>query len=58
MMNEVKYSSYTADFKLKVIEGTENTATEWPAMNLLLEFKMHYWRKQKDVFIQSTNKSR
>jgi hypothetical protein len=34
-MNKVKYSSYTADFKLKVTECAETAATEQPARNLL-----------------------
>jgi hypothetical protein len=58
-MNKVKYSSYTAGFKLKVIEYTEKHGNRVADHEFTVsEFSVRYWRKQKDAVLQTTNKSR
>jgi hypothetical protein len=55
----VKYSSYTAGFKLKVIEYAEKHSNKVAGRKFtMLEFSVCYWRKQKDALLQTTNKSR
>jgi hypothetical protein len=58
-MIKVKYSSYTAGFKLKVIEYAEKHGN-WAAGHefTVSEFDVRYWRKQKYALLQTTNKSR
>jgi hypothetical protein len=58
-MNELKYSSYTAGFKLKVIEYAEKHGNRAAGREFTMsEFNVRYWRKQKDALLQTTNKSR
>jgi hypothetical protein len=59
MMNKVKYSSYTASFKLKVIEYTEKHGNRAASCDFtMLEFSVRQWRKQEDALVQITNKSK
>jgi hypothetical protein len=58
-MNKVKYSSYAADFKLKVIEYAEKHENRAAGREFTVsKFNKRYWRKQKDALLQTTNKSR
>jgi hypothetical protein len=58
-MNRVKYSSYTAGFKLKVLEYAEKHGNRSAGREFTVsEFNVHYWSKQKDALLQTTNKSR
>jgi hypothetical protein len=58
-MNKVKYSSYTAGFKLKVIEYAEKHGNRAAGREITVsEFNVRCWRKQKDDLLQTTNKSR
>jgi hypothetical protein len=58
-MNKVKYSNYTAGFKLKVIEYADKHGNRASSREFsVLEFNMRCWRKQKDALLQTTNKSR
>jgi hypothetical protein len=51
-MNKVKYSSYTAGFKLKVIEYTEKHGNRAAGCEFTVsEFNVRYWRKQKDSLL-------
>jgi hypothetical protein len=58
-MNKVKYSSYAAGFKLKVIEYAEKHCKRAAGRELTVsEFIVRDWRKQQDALLQPTNKSR
>jgi hypothetical protein len=58
-MNKVKYLSYTAGFKLKVIDYAEKHGNRAASREFTVsEFNVRYWRKQKDALLQTTNKSR
>jgi hypothetical protein len=58
-MNKVKYSRYTAGFKLKVIDYAEKYGNRVAGREFTVsKFNVRYWRKQKDAFLQTTNKSR
>jgi hypothetical protein len=59
MMNNVLYSSYTAGFKIKVIEYAEKYGNRAAVHEFTVsEFNVHYRRKQKDALLQTTKKSR
>jgi hypothetical protein len=58
-MNTVKYSSYTADFKLNVIEYLVKHSNRAASHEFTMsELCVRYWRKQKAAVLQTTNKSR
>jgi hypothetical protein len=58
-MNKVKYLSYTAGLRLKVIEYTEKHGNRVAGHEFtVFQFNVHYCRKQKDALVQITNESR
>jgi hypothetical protein len=51
-------SSYSAGFKLKVIDYAEKHGNQAPGReSLVTEFNVRYWHKQK-IALKNTNKSR
>jgi hypothetical protein len=56
-MNKVKYSRYTAGFKLNIIEYAEKHGNRAASCEFTMsEFNVRYWRKQKDALLQTINK--
>jgi hypothetical protein len=57
-MNEMKHSSITAGYKLKVIECAEKHGNMAAGNEFnVSEFSVQCWRKKKDALL-NTNKSR
>jgi hypothetical protein len=58
-MNKMKYSSYTADFKVNIIDYAEKYGSRAAIHEFTQsECNVYYWRQQKNAFLQTTKKSR